>query len=295
MITTELKLPFPFYASRKRQHRFRKNCKGEFPSGLITPNDALLPFQIRIETDEAPVIDSIEVFSCDALLTDEVLTDEFDVPLTDENDVPLTTGDFVGTPSFNLNTDIGLLEIVAHNSGYNIIYQGFALSAELPCGLFEVKISFADGSSYWSELFRVVGFGSGSLPFTSLSWKNTKDLQKIKYETGFENKIYLDTFVSHSEPVIQEDVEKDGIETEIVIFVRQFDRFIFSEVVPDFLKTAIVASAVCREVVFLDPNSGVSIKATRIRTTSAPEGNQCFSFIEVQVEVENELFRTSCE
>jgi len=156
-------------------------------------------------------------------------------------------------------------------------------------------IKLSNGDSFWSEIFRVVEYNIHEMPFVELNWGNPVNLSKVIYGNLFQNKIYLDTYISHSEPQLLEEVEKDGLDKEIVVFAKMTNRYLFSEVLPDFLKTALSAMSLCRSVYFIDPKANIFLTATRVRTTSTPESSQFESFVEVQMEVDDEIYRLACE
>jgi hypothetical protein len=128
-----------------------------------------------------------------------------------------------------------------------------------------------------------------------IEWANSSSLERVYYGAGYSNCLYLDSFLAHSEPQYTEEVEKDGIDTEIVVFSKITNRFVFSEVVPDFLLSAMAAIPVCREIALSDPHAEISMEVTRARFTSNVESAGCFSFIEMQLEVDDEMYRTACD
>ena len=297
MIRTEIPLPFVFYTDRSRQHRFRKNCAGQIMDGLLAPNDSLLPFQIRVSSLTAPTITSWELFSvCGQVMTGgEIITDELGNPITDELGNPLTTEYVLGTGGvdYNLTSQAGLISILSHNGGYNLIYNGGGLSSILACGFYESKIVLSTGETLWSEVFHVVEFSRLNMPYLRLCWKNPCGLQNIAYPVGYRNEVYFDSFISNSEPEVIEEVEKDGIDMEIMIFSKIVNKLRFSEVVPDYLKTAIMAMKVHKEI-FIKEEGLSEIAVSRAIIAPSIEGGGCFSFVDILLEVDNVLYNSAC-
>jgi hypothetical protein len=333
MIINELKLPFPIYTRRLRQNRFRENCAGMLNHRLITPNNALLPFQFRVdggdvipdvvswklnrvcpqfvttvvngeystefEDDEFPVFvgSTMTEIPSTLVITYDTLKDELGADMVDELGVPILTGEVdITGETYNLTGLIGdHIRKYTHNGGFNYAYNGTVFPFALECGYYEMFIKLSNGLSYWSEVFQIVEFPAGSMPYLKIGWGNAQDLEKIVFRDGFEGRIFLNSFIAHSEPQITEEVEPDGLGVEQVVSVVSTDRYLVSEVLPDYLKTALAAAPVCRNIYIEDPKTMVEFQATRMRTTSQVEADGCNSFIEMQFEVDNEVFRTACQ
>lgn len=333
MIINELKLPFPIYNRRLRQTRFRENCAGMLNFRHISPNNALPPFQFRVEDLDVipnvvswklnrvcpqfvttvvngeystgyeesgyPVLDSTTMTEIPntLVITYDNLLDELGVPMLDENGDAILTGEVnVSGETYDLSGLIGShIRSYNHNGGFNFAYNGLVIDFALECGYYEMFIKLSNGLSYWSEVFQVVEYPIGQMPYLNVSWGNPVDFEKIVLTDGFRPRIFLNSFIAHSEPQLTEEVEADGLGVEHVVAAVSTDRYVFSEVLPDYLKTAMAAMPIFREINLADPKTMVSFQATRVRTTSQVEADGCNSFVEFQFEVDNELFRTACQ
>jgi hypothetical protein len=330
MIIKELKLPFAIYNRRERQHRFRRNSSGQVVSGLLTPSDSLLPFQFRVEGfSTAPTIAEWKLVKIPCLntydgsgdfagldflsneflvsggfisggsalvITKDILTDENGDPMQDENLQPILTGeDSITGEEYNLSGYLANILIQELNGAHNILYSGRTFEFEMACGFYEMFIKLGNGDSFWSEVFFVTGYQTHLMPYVQLSWGNQGNLSKTIYGNEYENRLFLNTYIAHSEPIFTEEVTKDGIDTEVVVFAKITNRFIFSEIVPDYLKTALAAAPVCRKIYLSDPKAAIFMDVTRMRTTSSAEGTGAESFIEVQLEIDDELYRLACD
>lgn len=300
--------------------------------GLITPKNAFLPFQFRVEgLLVPPTVTAWKLIRvCPQYVTTQVggefsvefegsefptsggygpteipsslvisydsLTDENGDALTDENGDPIFTGEVAVTgETYNLAGFINFLDVETHNGGHNVVYRGEPIPSSFDCGFYEIFIKLSNGLSFWSEVIRITEFDIQAMPFLKIGFSNPVNLEKIVYAGGFENRIYLNSFVAHSEPSLTEEVVKDGLNQDVVIAAVSTDRFVLSELVPDYLKTAISAAPVCRTIYVEEPKTMLSFQASRLRVSSTVEGNGCFSVVELQFEVDNELFRTACE
>lgn len=295
MITNELPLGFPIYDKREKQNRYRANCYGS-DRGLLSPTDVLLPFQFRVTPGSAPTIASWVL-----------------------NNV--NTGAVI-----NLTAQAALITIQAHAGGYNIYYNGDALASALSCGIYEMVITLSTGEIVYSELFNVTGYTSGNMPFMRISWANYCAVNNIFYAAGtgaiiqtelgddilteddnpflieddaagsvaFANVVYLDSFLSHSDPELVEVVEKDGLGGENVVFSKMINRMKFSEVVPDFLKTAFMAIPLHKVIKVLTKSGTHDITVSRFKITSNAEASGCFSFVDITLEMDAVLYQDAC-
>jgi hypothetical protein len=184
---------------------------------------------------------------------------------------------------------------VTLGDGFNYVYKGQPFGFSLPCGHYEMFIKLSNGMSYWSEVFQIVEFPIHQMPYLAFTWYNNHDLEKIVYSNGFVNRVYFNSFIAHSEPKFTEVVKADGLGVEIPVSAVSTDVFIFSEVVPDYMKNALAAAPICTEILVDDPKTEVSFKASRLKTNQPVEEGGCQSFVELQFEVDNDMYRTGCQ
>lgn len=298
MIVKEPPIAFPWYEDRARQHRFRENCQGLLPYELLTPQEAMLPFQFRVLAGSvAPTVTDWDLYDACAInqvLGDPLTTQDF-IDITDQNYNTLLTQGALGSSLVSLpSADKNLLEIHLKDGYYYIIYKGQALASLMACGFYEARIKLSDGSVLWSEVFRVTEKQNGRYPYMVLTWWNSCDLGKIVYSTGFKNKLYLDNYLSHSEPELFEEVEPDGMNTEQVTFSKITHKYKFSDVVPDYLKTALTAMSMHSSKNIIDKNYLVAFDISRMRVTAQIEGGGCLSFVDVLVEHDDIMVATAC-
>jgi hypothetical protein len=299
MIVTELPLPFQWYPHRLRQERFRENCIGLLPWELFVTQESMLPFQFQIPkgAGDPPTIEEWNLYNAceDNEIPGVGILEEGGDPILEEEGDEVYSESDPDTPLISLaSLDIDLIEIIDNGNFYNIIFKGQTLSAPLPCGLYEASIKFSDGSVWWSEVFRVIGRVNGKYPYLLLKWKHTCDLGGIIYSTGYENKLFLDSFLAHTEPDLLEEVEKDGAGTEVVKFSKFTFKYRFSEIVPDYIKEALVAMTLHRIKTVTDRSGLISFQVSRARVNSSVEGGGCFSFVDILLEQDQVLIATSC-
>jgi len=244
MIYSELPLAFPWYDSLLKQNRFRKNCLHAVPFKLITPMDALLPFQFCNPNTELKAVVEWKILNED------------------------------GLPVKDLHSDIGKLNNKIIDGKQYTYYKGDQLNLSLPCGYYYSKIRFQDSNSYYySELFFIGNFLRDSNPdLLRITYKHTCDIGPIKYtslDTDYQNVFFLDSFITHSEPAYLEEVEKDGFGNETVVFNKYQNRFETQAVVPDFLKTAVVVIQLHKSVSVVTNNGLNTIAINRLMVKAA--------------------------
>jgi hypothetical protein len=166
----------PFYDSLTKQEKNRTNSKIPF----YCPTTHLPPFQI-----------------CDVIAD---IPSSFDFVLVDCDGVETQiTSYFTATA-----------EIISLTDYFYIIYDGAALSTELPKGTYFLRVYASTGTLYYSEHFTVVDMSIGS--WCKIECSNTKDLGNILYATaGFEEVYYLNTQLNWPiNETVEVGEEKDG-------------------------------------------------------------------------------------
>jgi hypothetical protein len=186
-------------------------------------------------------------------------------------------------------------------AGESLATSGGALS--LAQGLYYSVITFADASVWYSETFYVPGcsfVGTAAADFLKLEWYNDTDIRPIFYNDKdgggipyFRNVAYLDTFITQSEPEIIEDGEKDGNDEQVATFSKAVIRYRITELVPDYLKKALVLMQM-HDHVFLTTRNGIRTgEIKKMETASAAEAFGGLSTIDIIFE-EEILIKKGC-
>lgn len=237
MIYNELPVAFPWYEKIEMQNRYIETVDEVCDFKLITPANALLPFQFAVEADK--VIENWRVY-------------EINEPQLVED----------------LTSQLALLDVQEKAGKQYVTYHGSEITdMSLPGGFYFSSIKFTDGSIMWSEMFHIPNadkftVNQTNINFLKIEWYNYTDLPPIFYndlELGvpkFKNTIYLDTFIYSSQPEISEETEPDGNDEEIPVFQKVFSMYAISEDLPDFLKKA-VSLLPLHDVVNLTTKGGV--------------------------------------
>jgi hypothetical protein len=273
MIFNELPISFPWYEVQNRQTRFKKNFEGMDPWGLISPKNSLLPFQIRNSEGFPPtawIIRNIET----GAVTD-------------------------------ISAAIGAIRQTVLTAAQYWYFPGSAITGlDLAPGFYESVITWTTETHY-SEIFRVpvCSFTAGAVntEFLKIEWYNKSDIPPIFYNDldgggipYFRNVIYLDSFIHASEPRIEEEGEEDGDGETVITFQKAIFTYRITELVPDFLKKALVLLQI-HDFVFITPvNSPRSGQVKRATVTATLEFGGAFSAVEIAFNEEVETIKKAC-
>lgn len=282
MLFPELPIPFPFFDSKEKQARY--NINSDEPCGpyLITPKDALLPFQIRKNlTSEIP--STAEIFHTE----DDTLFEDVTVGL-----IPLLH--FTSLESWDYITHLGD-RLPGGGIGY----------LDMPPGEYYVKLSFPNGEEYFSENFRVPLERFGILDLTSckfikLEWSNPSDISPIHYDSNSSirlvNRLYLDSIIKNTEPEVEQEGTRNGDNELIPSFQKVTVKYRISDVVPDFLKLAISTIPIHDNIVLTTEYGKRSGQIYRVSTVSqAEETGGYFSDVDILFEQDLVLIRRGCD
>lgn len=269
MIYTELPLSFPIYSNQQFQNRFRENCTGQVYK-LICPSDALLPFQMYFTTSILKPISEWKIYSESGAMV----------------------VDLASSISTHLRTEI-------RDGKQFTWYNGTQIAGlSLGCGFYEMRIAFTGVTgNFYSEIFYVAGFQrSQPASLIKITYRNEANIGPIQYENTkitvtdvdyeFQNIIYLDTFITHTDPIIEIETEKDGFNNELVTFSKFNNRHLTEVVTPDFLKTAILMVQLHKSVVLELKNSIRTLAVSRVmvKTQQLAETSECMSLVQLTFE-----------
>lgn len=265
MLYNELPTAFPWYEKLQQQDRYAENVAPVCDYKLITPRDALLPFEIKKPPAGAmPIVWEIFEINSNTLIT--TLTGSIAAKIR--------------------------VYLVEGNEYY--IYDGTTLGIALAAGYYYSKLTWADDLAYYSEMFFIPDDGAfnvgadGATQFLKIEWWNTADIRPILYNAKddndvpyFRNVAYLDTFVTASEPTIDEDGERDGYDQVIITFQKVTFPYRITTAVPNFLKNALVMLSL-HDHKNITTNFGIrSGDPEKVVVTSATDANGAISIVDI--------------
>lgn len=270
-VFNHLPIAFPFYQDVKSQEIYKENLESNLFYKLITPLDRLLPFQIEMPVDKPNPT-------------------KWEILVYDED------GSYV---AFNLIPSLPLIKIytfadrkIAVYDGQQLIKQfkaGITRPLDMSCGYYYTKITFADGSYYVSDIF----YAKPNLAdCIKVDFWCSKDLKPVIYRDGWKQWLYLPTFVHTASPEVEEESIKDGYNNEIPVYQKMMLKYKFIDVVPDFLKTALVSLQI-QDFVYLWISETRQGYADRVWVAVTPDDTGATSEVEVTFE-DDILLKTNC-
>lgn len=272
-IFKEMPIVFPFYDNEKHFSIRSEHREGNCVFKLISPKNALLPFQINLPVNKPAPISWKIITACGG------------------NEIDITN---------NLNK----IKIYTFSEKKQALYFGEKLNfnfqtrnedLNLDCGFYYSKFMFADGSYYVSEWFYVpsdsFGVGEQSNYFKIEFWQD-KDVLPLIYRDNWRQVMYLKTFIHAAVPEVEEETKKDGLNNEIPVFQKMTLKYKFLDVVPDFLKIAIVSLQIQDNVQIVSDNQRSGI-ISRVSVNVENDENIGMSVVDVTFEDEI-LTKTSC-
>lgn len=272
MIFNELPIAFPWYEEQALQTRFKSNFQGLAPWGLISPKNSMLPFELRNSEGLPPTLWKIRNI--------ETLAE------------------------INITAQISLIRQAAVAGVEYFYFAGEIIPGlDLPTGYYESFLGWGGVFNY-SEIFYVpacnFSIGGTTPEFLKLEWYNDTDIAPIFYNDldgggipFFRNVVYLDTFIHASEPKIEEEGERDGNDEIVITFSKAFIPYRITDMVPDYLKKAMVLMQM-HDHVFLTPQKSTRAgEIRRISMDSTLEEGGAFSIINIVLE-EELLIKKGC-
>lgn len=263
----ELPTAFPWYEKIEQQYRYLEHTEIDCDYKLITPRNALLPFQFYKAPGANPTTWEIFEVNTNALIV-------------------------------NLSI-IGKIRRATRGGKDYIYYDGSALVSltnvplVMPFGFYYSRLSFPDGSTFFSEMFYIpepaIAFNVGaiSIPFLKLEWWNNSDIAPIFYndlvsgKPYFRNVVYLDTFINSSEVEIIEDGEQDGNDELIPTSQKAIIRHRISDFMPDYLKKAVIISQIHDHILVTTKRNVRSGELEKIEVTATLEDDSVFSTVDI--------------
>lgn len=277
MIYNELPTAFPWYDKKEKQQRYRENAAKSCDYRLISPKNALLPFQIKVPyptgSTAAPTIVAWRIHSSSGTI-------------------------------INVTPNNGLLTIRRYEDGARVFYNGEPMvfqtspgvtpALNLTPGKYYSEIEFNGGRKFYSEVFCVT---ENINEYMKIEFWNNCDIAPVAYSTGesqwWKQIVYIDSFIHTSEPEVEEDGERDGNDMLIPTFQRMIVRYRFSAHVPDYMKIALVSMQMHDEVWITTPESVRSGKAERVTTTTTVDDTGAYSVIDVTID-QHVLVKKAC-
>lgn len=286
MLFTELPIAFPWYPKIEQQNRYNENVEPVCDYKLVTPRDAMLPFQF-VKPVAGIMPNLWEIFE-------------------------INTNNQVA----NITTSVPFLNVRKIEGKEYFYYDGRTLKAafgadlSLAPGYYYSRMAFPNGEMFFSEMFYVPAVDDGAfniadddnIPFIRLEWWNDGDLRPIFYrhiEPGqtkpvFRNVAYIDTFITASEPEITEDGTRDGEDELIPTFQKVVVPYRITIVVPDFFKKALMVMQIHDHMVLATKFGVRSGEIRKVVISSALEAAGGLSVVDILFQQDVATVKKGC-
>jgi len=272
---------FPWYEKKEQQNRYRENCEADCDMALISPKNALLPWQWYRPRTPRPILGWII-----------------------EN---VTTG-----ATFDLAPSIAT-KIKARTMEGNdyFYYDGSALTVKpatgpnvplnLPTGFYQSVLLFGGvGNNRTSEMFFIppndaFNVEDININYLKLTWSNPCNILPFYYEDQvFKNVVYLDTMITASEPELSQDATKDGDDNDIPTFQKTVIPYYINLFVPDFLKVALFVIQMHKNVTLVSKNGINTANLKYIKVDSQVDVPGCKSTVKITFQQDIAIILGSC-
>ena len=279
LIFNEVPGPFPWYDKQEKTNRFRKNAVYSLFYKLIAPNDALLPLQYKRQI-AASVLQFWKITQVD---TGKV------IDLT-ENIALVKTGSFGNEDYF-------------YYGGGQLTLNGAPL--KIPYGFWESSFQFSDNTFAYSEMFFIpensFSVNDAVIGFIKLEWYNVSgDVPPFYYSDQiagipvYRNVVYLDSFITASEPVLTQTTAKDGDENDIPLFQKVSIPYNINLYAPDFLKLALVIISLHDTINFTSADGIYSGQINSISTQTKVEAPGAYATVDLSFEQDLAVVNRTC-
>jgi hypothetical protein len=279
MLYNELPVSFPWYEKIEQQNRYNENVEPICDYKLVSPKDALLPFQFsKPIRDALPIIWEVYEINSNNLVA-------------------------------NISASIPLIIKKKIEGKEYYYYDGQKITGlALTPGFYYSRLVYPTGEIYFSEMFFIPidgGFNiadDDNIAFIKLEWWNDGDIRPVFYndvlightKPVFRNVAYIDTFITASEPEIIEDGTRDGEEELIPTFQKVVVPYRITVAVPDFLKKAMILMQLHDHVLITTKFAVRSGEIRKMTVSSALEAFGGLSIVDIQFQQDMAMLKKGC-
>lgn len=265
MLYNELPIAFPWYEKLEQQNRYNENVQPVCDYKLISPANALLPFQFVKQTTVLLIPTLWEVFEINSM---QLIAD--------------------------ISSEIPTLDRRILEAKEYVTYFGDPITGlDMAPGYYYSRMTFPDGTFAYSEMFFVPDDkfniqDDDDIEYLRVSWYNQTDLRPVFYNNlgtngvpKFKNVIYLDSFITASEPEVILDGDRDGEDELIATFQKVLIPYRLTVVVPDFLKKALMVMQIHDIINLTTQHSVRSGTLPTVKVNSALEASGGLSIVDI--------------
>lgn len=244
MLYDNLPVSLPWYPRIELQDRLRQNVAVDPKICQLAPYDGVLPFQFRKPArSELPVNWVIKCVG--AARAEDYMAGHVDAVVVDMSSF------IMSALQWTTLDDTDIFTFIWDNNSFDLITT--TVIDGLPPGIYYMEMEFTQynpedgyGGNWVSETFRVPEdrfswIDELTCNYPRIMWYHETDLKPIHYlgDGSFYNLLFLDTFITASEPVFEIKGEEDGLGELIPTFQKAIIKYRISAIVPDFIKVAL--------------------------------------------------------
>ena len=269
MIYEALKLPLPIYDRLEKQYRF---SKGEAVNPVIVSRDRIIPFQWKV----------------DSIITHSDITSW-----------KVTKTDPVRTLAYDLTSQINKLELVATADGNTyIIYKAADIDLIMSAGQYQLEWTIGT-EFYFSEVFEVrcdsPVWNDEESTLAMFEYDNNGcDLGEIMYQTGYKNRIYIDSDTHNDAPTVEEEGSNDGAGNFIATTQKYIDNLSIEYICPRYLMDALTLMCIHKNKSFTSPHMLYSGEIINVKPTSTQESGSWNWKIVLSFQQESKYLNAHC-
>jgi hypothetical protein len=278
MIYNELKTVFRVYDNIAKQNRFLKPGTVDEVFQMLTPKDGPLPWQFRV-----PVPEDNGDFSFTAWKIINASTD------TEAHDLT----ELVGEIDHRRSADG--YDYFFHSGGTLTLGSG---TLNMAAGYYYLQFE-VNGATYFSEVFSVVAcmnWTDPDYPYLLLVFDNgdSCDLPPILYQTGWQQKLFLDTAIERETPTVEEEGTEDGAKNFVPTLQKFVDNLRFEALVPFTVGEGLVLMSMHRRVMLTTPGGVYNGEIRNIRPSMAQQQNGNIYLVSLEFQQDTQYLNTSC-
>lgn len=310
MLFDNLPLPLPWYPSVTLQDRFRQNVAMNAVITQLAPKDGLLPFQCKKNAkSELPVIWVIKCTSSKNI--DDYMTSNPDPVVVDLSDFIVDA--LEGVTKID-PADSTAYDYIIFKNGKNVLDLITPTLADgLPPGVYYMEMNFNESlvlppeeNDIWtSETFRVPAkrftwdVPSEDCCYPCFKWSHDSDITPIHYNVDddelFYNLLYLDTWITASEPEIDDEGKEDGFKEFHPTSRKLIVKYRISTIIPDYIKVALYTMLLHENKYLFTEKSLREGEIKNVAVSSSLSVDGALSTVEILFEQMSLMVKTNCD
>lgn len=307
MLFDNLPLPLPWYSRVTLQDRFRQNVAMNAVVTQLGPKDGILPFQLRKPSFSLLPISWVIKCAANGKLQDYI--DGYEDPTVVDLSAFILTALQWLTKTDPDGDDYDYIIFKNEKNSLDMISGTFPDG--LPYGVYYMEMDFGEGydppelgGKWCSETFRIpVDPFSWDVPaidcnYPCFKWWHDSDIIPIHYDGDYDhlfyNLLYLDTWITASEPVYVTQGKNDGFEEYHEQFQKAVIKYRISTIIPDYIKVALYLFLLHENKYLFTEHQLRQGKIKNLEVTSSLSDDGALSVVEILFEQISLMVKTNC-